>query len=281
MSLDNPYINSRQGKIKIRTDENGCWRGFVDPGVYYLWFLPDSNSSKFEMETSPFISNEHVLQIAVEKGKITKVIKKMERSGEIKVILTDPTGNKIIPREYMNAKVNVDGRLINELLGLIEGEVGMNKVRKSGKLNEGEILLGKLQPGKYSLELSFYNGGYGDIRVENIEVTREIVTEVKVVIDMNDSTGVEGYVKDVSGAPISDYDVKLKYEESLKGNFKTTADGYYRIVGLKPDKYQIEVSYTEDYWSHHTNPEDVEIKAGVMLRKDFVDEDVRVSSGGK
>lgn len=273
-SVENPYfLRTKAGSGKVKTNERGYWSDYIDPGEYFLWIIPDSNTSNFEMEPYPGNSQGSVYTIRIEKGKITKFIKKMERGCEMRILLTDPNGNKFIPQQQMNSNVKIDAVLISDgVLGFIgDEEENIGGFTKSGKIDEGEVLLSQLFPAKYILILRFYYGGYGKIRIENINVNRESIAEVKVVIDMNDRTGIEGFVKDENGNPISDYVVTI----DDWGSVRTSPNGYYKIIGLKQKKYKINVSCDDDDFYYSSLDEIIEIFNNVVLRKDFIAKEVR------
>jgi hypothetical protein len=222
-----------------KTNNKGYLVIKLKPGIYYLQFLPESSRSKYELEPSPVVSEKNRQMIKVESGKITEVLKKANYGGKLKIILIDPTGRKINPKEEFFEDISITASLVSESdFGLFMNE-SMTIEKLTGKnddLNDGEVFIGRLYPGKYDISISFGFLGIRKQRIKDIQIFRNQTTEKEVVININDNTGIEGYVTDQNGVPLNNLTVKIKDAKS-----RTDKNGYYRIVGVDEGRHSIHV----------------------------------------
>jgi hypothetical protein len=133
-------------------------------------------------------------------------------------------------------------------------------------LNDGEVVIGRLYPGKYHIQIDFGLLGYKYKEIKDIQVSRNQTTITQVLVDINDGIGIEGYITDQNGNPIKNLYVVIDSTYS-----KTGQNGYYRIVGIDAGNHLIRIS-TESFEQNEfylNKSFRVEIIKGKILRKDF------------
>lgn len=228
------------------SDENGffSFSEKVKTGLYILHCYPNSKDSGYSIDPDPINFKETFQEIKVERGKITQVFKKVYLAGKMKIIIVNSDGSKINPKDYfsyINIGVDIHRVLPN---GDVNKSILLTSGSYLGNLDEGEYTQTHLFPGIYNIEVDFNGMGYGNKRVENIVIDKNMTTDVGVVLDMNDQTGVFGKVVDQNGNPISDLEVSVSELDQSK-KFKIYADvdtdsnGIYKIFGLEEGIYEI------------------------------------------
>ena len=262
--------NSSSFERFAKTNNKGYLVIKLKPGIYYLQFLPESCQSKYELEPSPVVSEKNRQMIKVESGKITEVLKKANYGGKLKIILVDPTGRKINPKEEFYEDIAIStflgsdgnfGLFLNDVMSVRE------LTGKKDDLNDGEVVIGRLYPGKYDISISFGFLGIRKQEIKYIQVFRNQTTVKEIVLDVNASTGIEGYVMDHNGVPLKDLRVEI---QDAKG--RTDKNGYYKIVGIDEGRHIISVysSLVADDDIFINKSYYTEIVKNIIIRKDFV-----------
>ncbi len=242
----------------------------LKPGIYYLQFLPESCQSKYELEPSPVVAEENRQMIKVESGKITEVLKKANYGGKLKVILVDPTGRKINPKEEFFEDIAISAFLDSEnFSGLyLNYRVSISRLtRIKNDLSDGEAEVGRLYPGNYDMSIGFGSLGIRKQTIKEVKILRNQTTVKEIVIDVNAGTGIEGYVTDHNGVPLKDLMVEIQDAAS-----RTDKNGYYRVVGIDEGRHIIRVrhSMVTDDGLFINKSFYTEIVKNIIIRKDFV-----------
>jgi hypothetical protein len=242
---DTSYADITREDNMICTDNNGNFSVMWKPGEYYLYAITESESSRHCDDPHPLYYTGNLTFVKVNKGEVTRIGKEAHLAGQIKIILVDPKGAKIIPKNIFGEYVYIQDKMENSF---IEDSFD-NYDRWIGDLIEGEMIKPMLYPEKYHLELYFKWMGYGSVKVENIQVERNKTVQVKVAVDLNDKTGVEGCVSDQFNFPLQSVEVELlqrhpdiKNGHRQQASIYTDQNGYYRIIGLKDDFYTVRFS---------------------------------------
>ena len=225
----------------VETDNNLYKSAFSKkllPGTYYLNFESLSKNPKYSIEPHPFSEygkkgNRYTIE--VKRGQITKVLKKVEKGGNLKINLVDASGNKIL---FNQPHCNISSYIDSEIFRFGKYCESLAK----DDLLDGELIVKDLlYPASYDLKLSFGGCGIGTIIRENINVEKGNTTEIKIVIDLNNPTGLSGYVIDQNKIPIKDAEVHV-FSSNIEGSFITNTNGFYKIIGLKEGIYYLTVS---------------------------------------
>lgn len=225
-----------------QTDSRGHAIVTLRPGIFYMQFQPESSNSKYEFEPSPVLSEKNRQKISVEIGKVTEVLKKVNYGGHLKIILVDPTGKKIIPKEDFPGKFENTGIFAHVsgegLFGCYIANSKSVSALTDGRddLNDGEAIVGRLYPGIYDITISFGFSGIKKQEITGIQVFRNQTTVQEIVIDIDTTTGIEGYVTDQNGNPLESMEIKIQ-----NAAVRTDQNGYYKIVGLTEGRYIISV----------------------------------------
>jgi hypothetical protein len=213
-----------------KTNDKGHLVTKLKPGMYYMQFLPESSLSNYELEPSPILSDENMQIVTVESHKITEVLKKANYGGKLKIVLVDPEGRKINPDVDFFTNAGVRASLYSKgVLGLLQNEhksvSSLTGVKND--LSDGEALVGRLYPGTYNIKVGFGFLGIKGQEIKGIQIFRNQTTTCEVVINIDTSTGIEGYIKDQNGTPLFDLRVKINDAKT-----RTDKNGYYRILGM-------------------------------------------------
>jgi hypothetical protein len=252
-----------------KTNTKGRLIANLKPGTYYLQFIPESSESKYEYEPSPLLSERNRQTVFVEDQKITEVFKKMHYGGKLKIVLVDPDGNKINPRVSFSPDVQISLDINSEYFdfGIFNFVTLTTFDLTKGKddLNDGEMVIGRLYPGKYHISIDFDSSGFKYKEMDNIEVFRNQTTTAEVIVDIFDKTGIEGYITDQNGTPLKDFFVRIDNAVA-----KTNQNGFYRIIGIDEGIHDIDIANELDTTRVITNFSEVYIVEGMMIRKDFV-----------
>ena len=139
---------------------------------------------------------------------------------------------------------------------------------------KAEINQYNLYPGIYSGETDFqYKGlGYPDQKIDNILIEKGKTTVVKIVMDLNDKTGVFGKVTNLNGNPVEDVEVYISSSKVIDGvkeyaNTYTNSNGEYKIIGLSQGRYTLNFykSFGPTFTSFDIPSEEIPIKTNVMI----------------
>ena len=261
-------------KVDWWTDKNGRFSKKVQPGIYVLFCYP-CLASEYSIDPDYRNFPEIRQEIKVEKGKITQFYKKAYRAGKLKIVIVDPTGSKINPKNYLNdVNIGIDlDRILPD--GRIRGIWGSPSSRL-GHLSEGEYTMAQLYPGIYNMEVDFLFSylGYPTKRFENIYIEKNEVTEIKVALDLADKTGVYGKVVDLNGNPVEEVSVGV-YELDERKDFRlsagtlTDSNGDFKIIGLREGLYEISFSkmFKPSYISYPMTSETIIIEKNKLIEK--------------
>jgi hypothetical protein len=109
--------------------------------------------------------------------------------------------------------------------------------------SDGEMVVHSLYPDKYEVFIQFGGLGFESKRLENIKVEKNRTTEIDVMIDPHDKTGIEGKVIDKNGNPLKNVEVFLSPTLPVAGDFSTNTDqnGYYRLTGVPGGIFHLRV----------------------------------------
>ena len=115
--------------------------------------------------------------------------------------------------------------------------------------------------------------GIPSISLEGIVIEKNSTTEVKVEIDFDDPTGVEGVIYYESGESIDNVEVStggpIESSESISASVYTDQNGYYKIVGLKEGTYYMTfMKEIQDFVFLNISPRKVFVKNGSLTRLD-------------
>jgi hypothetical protein len=227
--------------LRAETGSNS-YKSFVSkklpPGRYYLQFESQAKNSKYCMEPPPyseFGAKGNRYTVEIEKGQITKVIKRVEKGGSLKIILVDPSGNQI-PFDLL--KCDVSFYLDSEVFRFPKS----NKRLTDDNLMDGEsVIKDILYPTAYCFKIGFGSCGLGTIRKDNIKIEKGKTTEVILTINLNDTTGITGHLFDKNKIPIKGAKVGVN-SGKIRGSYITDSNGFYKIVGLESGTYFLRVS---------------------------------------
>jgi hypothetical protein len=253
------------------TDQNGCFSFDIPQGEYFIRFIPKNFSSKYCFDPVPVLNPGSRQAIKVIKNKITYFKKMTRLGGIIHITLVDRNNNKILPNTLFNSKDFMHLFLSSKNVEWDfsgEGSLGDDLV-------DGEITVNRLFPEVYDININFDNVGFGNQRARNILVEPGKTTEVKILVDIDDKTGISGKITDENGNPLVGAEVYINsidtivYLESDEGEIYTDKSGNYKIIGMKPNKYQIQVYYRKDEIERCYKGE-IEIRNGLLAQKNIV-----------
>jgi len=251
-----------------KTNDKGHLVVNLKPGIYYLQYLPESIQSKYAYEPSPLLTEFNRQQIAVESQKITKVFKKVNYAGKLKIVLVDPNGTNLNPEEVFSKNFGISLNLFsgNGLVGCYMNEYKSEKDLTKGTddLNDGRLVIGRLYPGEYGISINFGSMGYKGKIINDIQIFNNQTTVKEILVNINDTTGIEGYVTDQYGNPLENL-----YIEVDGAMFETDKNGYYRIVGIDVGIHDIDISSGELSEIIITKHSKVEIINDIIVKKNF------------
>jgi hypothetical protein len=249
-----------------KTDKRGYLSLKVRPGQYCIHIEPESMNSKYCIEPYHFYNDEFTFPVMIEKGKITEIRKKATVGGAIKVRVLDTGGSIINPSTDLpkGAKISVSIDSPNYIIGTLSQHVVYDN------MDDGETTVRTLFPSKYNLRVRFRKTGYKTLTFKDVPVKENEVTEIDCVIDLDDITGIEGKVVDITGNPIKGITVTMIPQFAVGGSFYDITDisGYYLIKGLPEGSYHIGISSIEK--GSRIYKENIEIKKGILTNKDIV-----------
>jgi len=260
-------INKSERYLKSwRTDKRGYFSLEVKPGQYCLHISPQSMGSKYCVEPYHFYDKRFSFPVMIEKGKITEFRKKATYGGSLEITLQDTSGRQINPTTELpeGARISISIDSSFYLIGQF------SQYHFYDDISDGKMIVHTMFPGKYNVEVTFYGTGYETLSFDDIQVKAKEVKKIKCVIDLNDTTGIEGRVIDANGNPIKDLKVFMSPKFSVEGSFSDITDqnGYYRIIGLPEGPYHIGISSLTK--GVRIFPEIIEIKKNVVLNKDVI-----------
>jgi hypothetical protein len=260
----------------------------VRPGIYCVEIFPLAGKTIYCYEPTPNLSSEFQHIVKIIPGQITRMNCKARRGGNLKVILVDKNGNAISPRSIMPPSPYSDfpneelRRLHIQIDSLdypkekVNNFVEYNTI-SDDYLDDGEITLSGLFPGRYKFDVDLRYLGYGwPLSFTNIEITKDQTTELKVLIDFTENSGLEGIVTDQNSVPIKGALVMvsmLNTENDFFGSIRTNQNGYYRIVGLKEGLYRLQVSWpwnTEIVKINHVPSQNIRVEKNTIKNKNIV-----------
>jgi hypothetical protein len=231
-----------------KTNNEGIFSFKIDAGIYYLQFHPDMEFIRnhnlqinYAFDPDVWMDNSRAQKVEVKKGQIVNIIKKAKLGGTLKIMLVDKIGNKVNLKSIFNSDAEASFKIVSPIKSNV---IFANYPGGSIKiLEEGEETIQGLLPNIYNLKLVFDYIGYGAQNVDNIKIEPEKVTEVKVLIDKNDNTGIEGYLTDKNGNPLEGFEVSVwSYSgKRREARILTNNNGYYKIIGLEEKLYKLNV----------------------------------------
>jgi hypothetical protein len=256
----------------------------VKQGVYCLSYSPVSEKTIYCYEPGKKFSPNFQHIVKIKSGQITRIIHKVYRGGNLKVVLVDRNGNKIVPRSIMVPspdplfsdadlhKLNVDIDSEEYPEDKINNFVEYNSI-KNDILDDGEFTFFGLFPGKYKIDVDLDFLGYGNpIKFSHIDVIKGQTAEIKVLVDLVDNTGIDGTIVDQYGNPVKNAIVGVMLQtddENLKFNasIRTNQNGYYKIVGLKEGLYELYVLVMWDWDNYELKRKNIK---NIRINKNFI-----------
>ncbi|UCH93737.1 MAG: carboxypeptidase regulatory-like domain-containing protein [Candidatus Aminicenantes bacterium] len=229
--------------IKIKTDWKGRFScNMLEPGEYTIRFSPKH----------PFCFENEWKRISVEIGKNTVINKKLELGGAIsgKIFCKDKEikpfkGVKVIisSGSFRKVRVTKDDIEVKNYRSKSTGEADDTKA-------DGSYFVGRLCPfGNYFIRADCHIPGQADRILTGITVKKGEETKVDdIVFDLNDITGVEGFVvSSLDGKTIADAIITFWNVDKLPitgdsvrlGETKTNSHGYFHMKNLEAGKYSI------------------------------------------
>jgi hypothetical protein len=253
---------------RIRTNEKGFFSVDMKPFVYCLYFQPESKTSKYSFDPEPAFMEKYKSVVKVEKGKITRFRKVATMGGKLKIRLVDTTGRLINPQLEFPKRAEISIFVHSDNIVLPKSAANLSY--DDDNMNDGEMIIHGLYPDTYSIEVDFSGLGFEGIKMENIQVEKNETTEVEVMVDPTDITGIEGTVLDKNGAIVKNVEVFLSPTFPIRGSFETFTDqnGNYRLTGLPEGLCHINVAIMRASLIFLQGT--VEIKKNILLKKHIV-----------
>jgi predicted transport protein len=257
----------------IKSDRKGYFSFMLPEGKYCLQFWPESYGSKYSFDPEPVYKNENLQVIKVKRSQITNVKKIAKYGGKLKIILVDTNNNPLNPLEIFHDKINTAVKLTSQKVS--PTIFAMPDLSDEQELNDGETVIHRLHPDKYDVYIEFENMGYGTQKIPDVEIERKKTSEIRVTIDKNNQTGIEGWIKDVNNIPLPNIEVSVISYAKLPyiidgGSTITDSDGYYKIINLKEQKYQLEIYGVVGDTKINKKFDNIIIRNNVLLKKDIV-----------
>jgi hypothetical protein len=249
---------------EAKTDNRGHFSIKLSPYKYCLHFSPESTKSKYCIEPSHFKNELYYLPVVIEKGKITNFIKKATPGGSLKIYLKGMDGERITREQFPGgSKISITIGNHNFLIPPSATNIS------DDNLDDGEMIINRLFPDTYSITISFRGTGYETQTRDNVNIDEGKVTEIEFLLDIEDTTGIEGKIIDINGKVVKYAHVMMLAEFLVSGEFDTYTDRYgnYRITGLPEGKYSIGISVKEVLYVN--SKEIIEIKKNELLYKDI------------
>ncbi len=248
----------------LKTDESGHMERFFNVGTYCFVFLPDSETSKYAIEPSFEDNPEYKHMVKVERNKITRIIKKAHIGGKLLIRLVDPEGVPIDPSYFsksFSAAVRVRGSSSPRFIEIL-------KSKYNPDLSPEEFLIRNLYPGHVEIEISFFDFGCPDLNGVKAEVLKGQKTELNVKVDLNSKTGVMVQILDANGIPPQEASVDLDdVNQENVGFCRNMGNGFFKMVGIKPGKYQLNCSATFENSPQISHKSEIVIRDGHLITK--------------
>ncbi len=274
--------------IKIKTDHKGRFScNMLEPGEYGIRFNPKH----------PFCFENEWQRISVEIGKNTVINKKLELGGAIsgKVFCKD---KEIKPFKGVTVIIS-SGSIRKVRVTKDDMEIKSFSSKSIGEADDteadGSYFVGRLCPFEnYYISADCHIQGQADRVLTGITVKKGEVTKVEdIVFDLNDITGIEGFVfSSLDGKTIDDAIITFDNFDKFPitggsvylGETRTDSHGYFHMKNLDPGQYLIIVSppappkrdkstgkpyYTMDEYIGLIITKEVVVKQGYMQRVDF------------
>jgi hypothetical protein len=288
VEISGDRIISGPRHIKVKTDRKGRFScKMLEPGGYTIRFSPKH----------PFCFENEWKRISVEIGKNTVINKKLELAGAIsgKILCKDKEikpfkGVKVIisSGSYRKVRFTKDDIEVKSYHSKSIGETDDTKA-------DGSYFVGRLCPfGNYYISADCHIPGQADRVLTGIMVKKGEITKVEdIVFDLNDITGIEGFVfssldgKAIDGAKIIFGIIEKKPITGGivdMGETRTDSHGYFHMKNLKPGEYWLTVSppvppkrdkttgkpyYKMAEYPGLINHKEVVVKQGYTQRVDF------------
>jgi len=288
VEISGSIIISGPQNLEIKTDRKGRFScKMLEPGEYTIRFSPKH----------PFCFENEWKRISVEIGKNTVINKKLELGGAIsgKIFCKD---KEIKP--FKGVKVFISSRSIRKVrITKDDIEVKSYHSKSGGESDEtktdGSYFVGRLCPfGNYYISADCHIPGQADRVLTGITVKKGEITEVEdIVFDLNDITGIEGFVfSSLDGETIDGAKIIFGIIDKKPitggivdmGETRTDSHGYFHMKNLKPGEYWLTVSppvppkrdkttgkpyYTMAEYPGLINHKEVVVKQGYTQRVDF------------
>lgn len=257
----------------IRSDNKGYFSHKFQPGTYCLSFFPETNTSIYcyDPPFSMLEGSKHI--ISIKAGQISRFLKKAKLAGRLRIMLVDRNGEKIDPNVVFNGS---DTKNIREKIKFTKslGEMVPYNTKEGDSLDDGEMMIYSLYPESYSLEVYFSDIGIAPVRInEMISISSGKTVEQNIILDLNDSTGIQGVLVDQNGNFIKDARLIISKEDETEYfvNARTNDVGFYKIIGLKEGFYSLRVSVdiTTTKWKIKRY-KNISISGNKILHKNFV-----------
>ncbi len=258
----------------LETDKKGYFTINYKPGHFFLYCKPDEPDSLYCEDRDPFRFPGNRAGFPVERGKITKVMKKVHKGGELTINLIDPSGSKLIPKNLFSN--------VNTYADLVEFDTlkDFDKFRKKGDLDNGEITLIGIFPGTYHLHLRFGGMGLVSQVKENISIESKRTTTVEIQVNLNDDTGVQGKVFDLNSNPLKGIKVTVYTTKiGTVADVYTDDSGNYKISGLNEGQYYIK--YRLYYGKNNRNFISYPLEKITVYKSQLTQKNITLDTKGK
>jgi hypothetical protein len=260
----------------------------LEPGKYNIRFNPNH----------PYCFENEWQKIYVEIGKNTVINKKLELGGSIsgKVFCKSES-----IKPFKGVRVLIVSGRIRKVLITEDDDIDVKSYysKTRGEFDvtkaDGSYFVGRLCPfGNYYISADCHIPGQAYRTLTGITVKKGEETKVEdIVFDLNDITGIEGYVlssldgKTIDGAKIIFGIIEKKPITGGivdMGETRTDSHGYFHMKNLKPGEYWLTVSppvppkrdkttgkpyYTMAEYPGLINHKEVVVKQGYTQRVDF------------
>lgn len=266
------YTDSNLARYSMTTESDGTLSASLPIGKYYILFGPDDrNSNTYSFDPDPTLNPQASQVIEIRKNHITTIKKIVKPGGILKIVLLDKNNSKILLKQEFPPKSRVDCILYSsEVASLYFADQN-----SQDDFSDGELYVNCLFPSNYDVYFNFPNMGYGSQKYANIKVERNKITELMVVVDKKDNTGIQGQVIDSDGVPVEDAEVQVSTDSErmfILDYAETTSDanGNYRIIGLKEKEYNLSVYKNANGVALSADIIDIYIKSNSIIKKDIV-----------
>ncbi len=250
------------------TDKNGEFSCKLKPGMYLLYSFPKNSVSKYCSDKNPFTYPATKQIVKIERGKITKAIKKTKYAGRIKLRLISKDGTQVNPGQLFGENADIKVRICGKsLLRCMSGI----RFTNSDDFNDGEILLSSLCPDLYSIYIKFGGLGIPSVKIQELLVQKNEIAEVDVNIFNNKQTGIRGRILSKKAEPIEN--AKISFSGPV-GNSKEDSgyvysdqSGYFEIVDIREGLYRLNaIKEIEKFKFLNIPARKVAVKMGTIVK---------------